>query len=104
EDQFIPIVVFVGEAELEISNKANPVIKSNKLLRIIELQTVTRIDEDDIDYITKRIMYFKLKNKDQIDNHIAKIHAKLSKRREQVYKGICPVCGKFLTVQVDEYG
>jgi hypothetical protein len=104
DEQFVPIVVFVGDAELEIANNANPVIKEDKLLKIIKSHSFKRIDEADLDYIVKRIIYFKFKNKDQMDNHITTIHNKLAKRREQVYKGICPVCGKFLTIQVDAYG
>jgi hypothetical protein len=104
DEQFIPLVVFVGDAQLEITNNVNPVVKEDRLLNVIKAHSSVRIDEDDIDYIINRIMYFKLKNKDQMDNHIKVIHAKLSKRREQVYKNICPVCGKFLTIQIDSYG
>lgn len=103
-DILFPIVVFTKEVDLEITSPANPVVKLSKLLPVIKARKEIYLLRDKVDFIVDTLEQFKIKNRSQLDEHIAKLHYKLSEERKLVYKGVCPKCSKFLTLQVNDFG
>lgn len=100
----VPIVVFVGEANLNNVETKNNVIYEGQLLSVIENYRNIYLSDNDVQKI---IQLLECNNvRDSVDNksHIRNLRMAEKERLETIDAGICPKCGGNLMKRNGKYG
>lgn len=100
----IPIVVFVGDADLSHIHSQYHVVYGNDLLSTILSYKTVYLRDDDTDRIHN--VLFQLNVRDTVSNyeHVKNIERTKEEKEFKISKGVCPKCGGMLILRKGRYG
>lgn len=102
--KIVPIVVFVGSADLKHVHTNNHVIYSDELLNTIYGYKTIYLSDCDVEHIINKLN--RINVRDSVDNksHILNIKASKKELQNKLAAGICPRCGGQLIQRNGRYG
>lgn len=102
--KFVPIVVFVGKADISKVESKYHVIYDDNLLSIIESYKTIYLSDDDVRNVVKHIndSNARLEIKDR--EHVRNIRKTAREVNGKIASGICPQCGGTLVQRKGKYG
>ena len=102
--KIIPIVVFVGDAELKDVQSNYHVIYGDDLLNVISSYTTPSISDDDVGRIYNHLVYHDVQEVVSNEEHVQNIRMAHYVRNDKIRSGICPRCGGELVEREGRYG
>ena len=100
----IPIVVFVGDADLRNVSSNIHVIYGDNLIPTIQEYTTTYIKDDDVERIYNLICQVNEREIVSNEAHVHNIHVEQEKKINKISQRICPKCGGNLILRQGKYG
>lgn len=100
----VPILVFVGSADISHVNSDKHVIYSEQLLSVIESYQNVYLSDADVQSVLHSLQVSNVS--ETIDNkmHVSYLNAAEKRRTNKVNAGICPKCGEMLVERRGKYG
>ena len=101
---FVGIVCFSGRSTLKVNAKHSEVIYTGDLVRTINKYRNIQLNQDEVDFVTKRIDESQLKDKNIKKTHIHNIKTNIVDKEIQVANNVCPRCGGNLVIKSGKLG
>lgn len=101
---FIPIVVFVGNAELKGNYPNHNVVYRAQLLSTIEQYKNVVLRDDMLQNAIGRLSYSSFKTKETASLHVKQVRSEVQEKKAKISQGICPRCGSELIYKKGKYG
>lgn len=102
--KIIPIVVFVGSADLSHVQTDSHVIYDDELLNTIYGYKTIYLSERDVEHITNKINRINVRDSVSDKTHIKNVKKSKRKYEVNIKSGICPRCGGKLVRRNSKYG
>lgn len=102
--KIIPIVVFVGSADLSNVQADSHVIYGNDLLSTIYGYKTIYLSDHDVENITNKINEINVRDSVSDETHIKNVIESKRKYEDSIKSGICPRCGGKLVQRNSKYG
>ncbi|MBR4130974.1 MAG: NERD domain-containing protein [Bacteroidaceae bacterium] len=99
----VPIVVFVGDAELNVNTKHH-VVCEDELLSVINIYKTTYLTEDNVQTVLNIIQENNVRDQVNDWQHISNLRAAEKEKKKKIKSGICPKCGGNLIKRSGKYG
>lgn len=102
--KIVPIVVFVGEAELKDVNSRQHVIHEDNLLSVIDMYKTIYLTDDDVKTVVGILEGNNVREIVSDRQHVKNLKVAARDVNEKVKSGICPKCGGHLVERKGKYG
>lgn len=102
--KIVPIVVFVGSADLSKVQSKIHVVYDNDLLATIQSYKTTYLSKTDIQKVIERLTLLNAREYVDERTHVRNIRKAQIEMNKKVSSGICPVCGGNLVFRSGKYG
>lgn len=102
--KIVPIVVFVGEAELKDVNSRQHVIYEDHLLSVIDMYKTIYLTEEDVKTVVGILEEKNVRKKVNNWQHVKNPQAAAREVNATINSGICPKCGGHLIERHGKYG
>ncbi|MGF6989793.1 hypothetical protein M2150_001036 [Lachnospiraceae bacterium PM6-15] len=103
EEKFIPIVVFLFDANIMVKAKS-PVVYTGQLRQEIESHRENKLSVRDVDEILNRLNSLNIKDSKVRRTHVQTIQRDIRRNEETIAQGKCPRCGGELKNRQGKYG
>lgn len=103
EKCFIPVVVFVGNANLRVKT-TSVVLKAGQLNSYIKTFKSPVLTSNQVSKIIEKINSSNIESKVIRDKHVDRIRTKVKQDKIDIERGICPKCGAKLVRRSGKYG
>lgn len=102
---FVPIVVFVGDAELKIRRDKAIVLDGYQLVPTITSYREVRMSQDDAQHLANLVISFAaVLSEEDKEAHAANVRRMVYNRQADMMMGRCPRCGGKLVRRQSSYG
>lgn len=102
--KIVPIVVFVGEADLRNVYSNSHVIYGYDLISTIQSYTTIHLRDEDVERIYNHICQINASEYVSNATHVHNIHVAQEMKRNKIAEGKCPQCGGNLILRQGKYG
>ena len=102
--KLIPIVVFVGDANLAHVESNTHVVYESDLITTIRSYRMDVLSDEDADLIYKRLSLRNVRTSVDDKQHIKNIRKSEAEVKRKIHEGICPKCGGQLVRRRGAYG
>ncbi|MBO4560540.1 MAG: NERD domain-containing protein [Bacteroidaceae bacterium] len=102
--KIIPIVVFVGNADLKNVYSNIHVVYGENLLSTIQSYTTVYLRDDDVERIYNHLCQINVRESVSNSTHVHNINVIQEEKHRKIAEGICPKCGGNLILRQGKYG
>jgi len=102
--KIVPIVVFVGEAQLDNVNSRQHVVYEEQLLSVINMYKTIYLTEHDIQTVLTILTENNIRETVSNRQHVKNLQTAARETKTTVNSGICPRCGGRLIERKGKYG
>lgn len=100
---FIPIVVFLGKADIKVNTRST-VLYSSQLMNYIRSYNIPILTTNEKDDIYRKLISHNILDLEKRKQHLASIQKNVNRKNETVQKGKCPRCDGTLVLRTGKYG
>lgn len=100
----VPIVVFVGKADLRNVDTNHHVVYEYDLLSTIQSYQTEYLSSSDIQKFLTKLTEKNVREFVDNKTHVRNIEATITEKNEKIQSGICPMCGGTLVLRNGRYG
>ena len=100
----VPIVVFVGEADITNVNTNHKVIYAERLLSVIEGYKTTYLSDEDYQEVIRILKGNNVRETVEDKTHVNNVQSVKRQKQDTIDSGICPQCGGKLKLRNGKFG
>ena len=102
--KIIPIVVFVGDADISNVKSQYDVVYGENLISTIQNYRTVYLNDSDTERIHNRLLQLNVRDSVSNYEHVQNIEAVKDEKGRKILQGICPQCGGKLVLRNGKYG
>ena len=102
--KIIPIVVFVGNADLSNVKSQHHVVYGENLISTIQSYNTIYLNDSDTERIYNLLLQLNVRDSVSVYEHVHNIIAAKEEKETKIMQGICPKCGGNLVLRNGKYG
>lgn len=102
--KIIPIVVFVGDADLSNVKSHHHVIYGENLISTIQSYNTVYLRDSDTKNIHDLLLQLNVRDSVSSNEHVHNIEVIKEEKERKISQGICPHCGGYLVLRTGKFG